>query len=570
MNSNERRQLRELVSSMCDRTLSDEEVEQLNSLLVSEDAAVEEAVRLLELNADLSQPSLKVNDALSLASDTDDALESCELPQPAARGPATTKKARNLNWFFLGLAASLLAVCSSLITWQVSRAPDAQPEVAVVEDPAETSGAEVADDGIQYAAKIIRKVDCDWQDDRWGVLNSAHLLPEQTLSMNQGLMEIEFASGARVTLQGPASMTVVSPMSAVLFHGRLTATVPEPAKGFKVHTPAGQAIDLGTRFGLMVTEEGLTQAHVFEGEVVIHDSSKRDANPEGIHLTENMAYQFGSSDGSDNIEAEPSSFVDIAFSSGESSVEQPAVTDNLALWLTAERNIQTDSSNRIAGWKEANLGGRSEPITAWQVRPGNRPKVVADAFNGKPGVHFNGKSYLVTDPLSLQPNCTSCIVFKFNAKAVRRHKTTWPQGYQLLNCNGPSTMVMRMNKDLHLSAFMYAGVTRRDDGTESHVKSGVTWSSMLEEKTPHVAAYVNNADEGSARLYIDGALVSERDCDVGKTTEAPRFIGSHNHMNKPRFVGHMAEFLIYNAALTDDQTLALSESLMKKYDIATQ
>jgi hypothetical protein len=44
--------------------------------------------------------------------------------------------------------------------------------------------------------------------------------------------------------------------------------VPPAAKGFTVVTPDGDAVDLGTRFGVDVPAEGDSEIHVFEGEVI--------------------------------------------------------------------------------------------------------------------------------------------------------------------------------------------------------------------------------------------------------------------------------------------------------------
>ena len=50
--------------------------------------------------------------------------------------------------------------------------------------------------------------------------------------------------------------------------GRLAADVPPSAKGFTVITPTGDAVDLGTRFGVDVPSSGSAEVHVFQGEVI--------------------------------------------------------------------------------------------------------------------------------------------------------------------------------------------------------------------------------------------------------------------------------------------------------------
>jgi hypothetical protein len=87
------------------------------------------------------------------------------------------------------------------------------------------------------------------------------------LRVARGLAEIRFRSGARVVLEGPAILELLSANSARLRQGRLTARVPEPASGFEILSAQGKIIDRGTEFGVAVAENGATDVVVFEGKV---------------------------------------------------------------------------------------------------------------------------------------------------------------------------------------------------------------------------------------------------------------------------------------------------------------
>jgi len=76
------------------------------------------------------------------------------------------------------------------------------------------------------------------------------------------------ATGVKVVLEAPVTFEFDSPQRLRLFRGRVAADVPPSGKGFTVVTPSGNAIDLGTSFGVAVGESGDTQVHVFEGEVI--------------------------------------------------------------------------------------------------------------------------------------------------------------------------------------------------------------------------------------------------------------------------------------------------------------
>lgn len=91
--------------------------------------------------------------------------------------------------------------------------------------------------------------------------------------IDAGTVELVTGRGARVVIEAPARFRFESPQRLRLSYGRLAADVPPAAKGFTVVTPTGDAIDLGTRFGVDVPTSGDAEIHVFEGEVVAQTTS---------------------------------------------------------------------------------------------------------------------------------------------------------------------------------------------------------------------------------------------------------------------------------------------------------
>ena len=103
------------------------------------------------------------------------------------------------------------------------------------------------------------------------------------LSLSRGLLRLDFSNGARVTVQGPAELEVFDQDRVLLHKGLVTATIPESAVGFVVDTVAAHVVDLGTSFGVSVSENGQTEVCVFDGEVEV--SLPREAGAEGVsHL----------------------------------------------------------------------------------------------------------------------------------------------------------------------------------------------------------------------------------------------------------------------------------------------
>jgi hypothetical protein len=72
-----------------------------------------------------------------------------------------------------------------------------------------------------------------------------------------------------VTLEGPAAFQLISSSEAYCSAGRLSAQVPPQAKGFRIQTPKGTIVDLGTEFGLDLNASS-SAVHVFKGEVELY------------------------------------------------------------------------------------------------------------------------------------------------------------------------------------------------------------------------------------------------------------------------------------------------------------
>src|SRR6185295_18158061 len=121
-------------------------------------------------------------------------------------------------------------------------------------------------------AVLTRTVDAAWADGSRTFASGAPL-DRGVLRLKSGLAEIEFFSGARVVLEGPGELQLISPLEATCPTGRLSAEVPPPARGFRINTPRGTVIDLGTAFGLDVTPSG-PEVHVFKGEVEFHPTAQ--------------------------------------------------------------------------------------------------------------------------------------------------------------------------------------------------------------------------------------------------------------------------------------------------------
>src|SRR5690606_24227319 len=87
----------------------------------------------------------------------------------------------------------------------------------------------------------------------------------EPLVLESGLAEVRFHSGAKIVVEGPASIKLAN-NKAFLSEGRIAAKVPKAARGFAINTPEVNVVDLGTEFAVSV-RDFKTLVRVYEGEV---------------------------------------------------------------------------------------------------------------------------------------------------------------------------------------------------------------------------------------------------------------------------------------------------------------
>jgi len=98
------------------------------------------------------------------------------------------------------------------------------------------------------------------------------------LEFTRGFVRLGFPSGAKVTLEAPCRFRLDEKEALSVLHGRASVHTPNGAEGFRIDTPGGRFVDLGTEFGLAVGSDGSTPVvltEVFKGEVEIEAPKTR-------------------------------------------------------------------------------------------------------------------------------------------------------------------------------------------------------------------------------------------------------------------------------------------------------
>jgi len=140
-------------------------------------------------------------------------------------------------------AAALLAVC--FLLFKDTQAPKQEEIYAVIEST-------------DFAS---------WGDSTLPTSSGSELSAGK-LKINEGLATLQFKSGAKVVLEGPATFEIIDSMTTRLHDGIVVSDIPESAHGFTIYTPTSKLVDHGTRFLTQVKNGGQkTILDVLEGEV---------------------------------------------------------------------------------------------------------------------------------------------------------------------------------------------------------------------------------------------------------------------------------------------------------------
>ncbi|MCB1276751.1 FecR domain-containing protein [Prosthecobacter sp.] len=102
----------------------------------------------------------------------------------------------------------------------------------------------------------------------WSIGSTRRL---RDLALADGAAQLRLANGVVLDLVAPVHLRFVDDMHARVLAGSVTADVGPAGSGFTLDTPSARVVDLGTRFGVSVLDDGDTDVAVFQGKVEVHE-----------------------------------------------------------------------------------------------------------------------------------------------------------------------------------------------------------------------------------------------------------------------------------------------------------
>lgn len=220
---------------------------------------------------------------------------------------------------------------------------------------------------------------------------------------------------------------------------------------------------------------------------------------------------------------------------------EPALPeDGLQLWLRADRGVQVEDGI-VVRWEDQSP---QQNHAAADVSHG--PALVENALNGYPVLRFDGEDDYMrvphADGLNAVDGFTTFVVFSYEDPGLRIAQ-------KKDNTAGNEADAWYINPRGGLAV---AGVRHRQRPFETGVY--------------HLQASVLSLSDGELRIYKNGEhVVTELQAQAQVPNEDDLLIGKREHSNGQNLVGDIAEFIIYNRTLSDDELDAVTRYLLDKY-----
>ncbi len=277
--------LMELTGQFCDGTISPEQAERLEKLVAESDNARHYLRETFQVHCELAwEFGLGASSPIRAI----DSIKANDVQRDRELAVSAYAGRRRRLWLSVAGAASAAAAIT-LVLMSTPKAPrhETQPASSQVAHIEKVNGARWRGDA---SAEIAQPLSAG-----------------RKLTLEQGLAQVRFESGAVMVVQGPADIELRSANAVSLRSGSLTAEVPPQARGFEVHTPNATLIDLGTRFGV-ACEAGQTDAEVFSGKVLLRadvGGVPLGRKPQELRLAAHDAWRVSGTPGAGPLQTAP-------------------------------------------------------------------------------------------------------------------------------------------------------------------------------------------------------------------------------------------------------------------------
>ena len=485
-------------------------------------------------------------------------------PSPATKTPAPASSAKKYRfWMYTSLAASAALIALLLYArvsdWLIPR------EVATL-----TSGIKAQWDGAGNTIDLGQR-----------------LSTKTPLRLNKGLAELVFDEGAKVVVEAPAAFELRGEDRIMVQSGRVTTLVSETAQGFRVDTPTSRVTDLGTEFGVQVSNRGDTVVQMYQGRARLALKSVRKKN---VLIQRGQARQVNAGGTTiKEIPFEPRTFVTASdFVSMRDrplvSTPQEAVMAQhpaLCVHLDASRisTLTVGGGAIVSIWRDISAG--SSPYHALLQK--GTARCVPDALGpGLGAVDFGNpdlpldeagtRMRLMTQPASkVFLDQTEAAASGFAVALVVRAQSRGAENW----CN-----LIGNTSVIHASGFFVRWTMLDGQPTAAAFLGGqellqkcaflgntVVLVCCYDRKTETLSLWNSSSNQTSRKTVKPGDYTSWDDAKLASDLGRDLYLGAFGRNKERYFDGMIGEVRIYRQALDLIEQMSLKDELVKKWNV---
>lgn len=413
---------------------------------------------------------------------------------------------------------------------------------------------------------VAEHVDAHWSNNTPSV-QRGELLPQGPLALDSGMVQIDLFSGVALVVEGSASFEILSPMDVRIDSGKVRARVPEQARGFRIHTAAGEVVDLGTEFALDVTADH-ADVHVIDGEIEWHPN---DAKMQ--HMIKGEALRASNKTATSSpLKHDPTQFVD------REELENTLIrgrSERRDAWLAHSTELTRDPRlllyypmSRKGGWNRQLVDLSSNHITGTIVRA-TRAADRWDSENAALDFTAAGSRVRVEVP-GEHGSLTLYCWARIDSLDRWYNSLFLTDGHEL---NEPHWQILNDGR-------LFFSVKKRDpknepgrDQRDKHIYYSPKFWTPAQAGQWFQIATSYDIDARQVTHYVNGEIVSREPIEdewlVEKVTIGAASIGNWSDprykSDDPSFAvrnlnGAIDEFAIYNTALSADEIRELYEN----------
>ena len=226
--------------------------------------------------------------------------------------------------------------------------------------------------------------------------------------------------------------------------------------------------------------------------------------------------------------------------------------DTLALWLRADKGVQLDGQGRVMFWSDQSPSSADNlhDHDASQGNHENRPLFEPKGLHGKPAIKFDGNNDFL--------NVAGQVIWKphFSIIAVVSQNSTGDAAREIISNwhrRGRSTN----------SIFLGTTGTNKVRVSDAFSPAGI----LIEPSQPFILTAINTAKQ--AATYQNSTHLASQATLTPRVLGAPYVLGTQGNYGSEFWHGNIAELLVFDHPLTEEQRNTVWRYLGNKYKLAT-